>query len=746
MGNEPEVVQIEINEVAGALAAELTGRKWRVRAFEYGLSKNRYAADGGGTLPLLWTERAAPSAIRALEGARAFADHADQPSVRNLIGCYSEARAGARGPEATLTILESEDWAARKMLAAAKAGRPGLIGFSMNAHIAAKPVAHDGGRALEVQEVIAIHSLDMVSAASSGGQALEILEGQGSGGDPAGEIRSANGAKHKEQTMKEQIKRVLESLRKLPAAGAAKARIDAVEAELNQEGSKPETVLEKATALAAELTTAAPVAEGGAGQEVAAIQEQIKTLTTQVQEAQRAQKVAEGRLLLNRKLAESKLAIPLQSLVREEFEGATEITEVLLDARIKRVRETYAAVVDSPTRVSSRPAIAAGPDSRAKKQTALDRLLGVKKTYQVVREMGITEEYTRLVDKGDIAGDVPAFHTLHEAIQSFAEEDGRASRVFENLNDLAVREDWLSTGFTNALGNTLYRRMIQDYREKDYGLDMLIPPGAPHRRSLRDFRTHEVIRVGYLGDLATHDPEASEWPEIAAPTDEKATYSAVQFGGLISVSRKTIINDDVGLVVKVGQRLGRALRRTLAQRVFNLMINNGAVYDGVTWAHATSHGANLNTTALDEATLDVVRTEMRNQTEKDAAKRLGHGPYILVVPHDLEGLARITNSREYVDSNFTPSKVRFMFGTNGERIIVSSLLTDPNDWYTFADPNEVQSLELGFLQGREEPELLIADNELVGQAFTQDRIQYKGRHEYEVVVVDFRGFSKNAVT
>src|SRR5208283_4116321 len=82
------------------------------------------------------------------------------------------------------------------------------------------------------------------------------------------------------------------------------------------------------------------------------------------------------------------------------------------------------------------------------------------------------------------------------------------------------------------------------------------------------------------------------------------------------------------------------------------------------------------------------------------------------------------------------------FGRDNERIVCNPLLIDQYDWYLVADPNDTELIEVAFLDGQEEPELLIANNPLVGQMFTGDKIQYKLRHEYECAAVDYRGFFK----
>jgi hypothetical protein len=380
---------------------------------------------------------------------------------------------------------------------------------------------------------------------------------------------------------------------------------------------------------------------------------------------------------------------------------------------IQRVREAYAAL--SPVgRVMETGRVKVVLEPEEKLQMALDKLYGLP-----------VEDTS-----------VPAFHGIREAYVTYTGDGEVTGTVSPQLR---VREDITTAGFPNALGNTLRRMLLRDYRENDFGIHLIA-----QFSSVPDFRTQERVRVGYFGDLPTVATESADYGELTAPTDEKASYSVVTFGGIVTVTRKAIINDDLGIVPKIVGRLGRSARRTLAQRVFNLMINNAAIYDTVAWFHAT-HG-NLGSTALSATELDVVRTAMRNRTEKDSNKKLGIGPHVLVVPHELEGVARQENERQYTDANFTPNRVRFMFGQQSERIIVSPLLSDANDWYVFANVQEAPTVEVGFLQGKQEPEFFLADNPTVGSVFTSDKIKYKVRHEHEAVVIDYRGAYKEVVT
>jgi phage major head subunit gpT-like protein len=768
---------------------------------------------------LQWTEASAREALKHLDGARCFADHGGEGagsgrSVRDLVGFFSEPALGTRGPEATLTLLESESWARSKLLGAWRAGRMDLVGFSVDAVIGVRPSDAGALRVLEVEEIVKIHSVDMVSAASSGGRALEVLESRDSGlgtrdsgadertppesrANSHGTLSSAvgispaygNNPRHKRRAvatqalensgvgtqdgssgdqkgagMKQLIERLLMALPEIGDSGLGardsrdssamgesrvvnpdQALREALQAELAASEINPERVLQaladwlgagippeiaQRSALARVARSGDPldaqVAWDGApsngesrvtNPELAKVTEQVRGLRQQIGDAVRRQRIAENRLRLDGKLAASRLPKPLAALVAGRFNpdgplGGRDITEEEVEMEIQRVREAYAAL--SPVgkvMETGRVKVVREPEERL--QMALDRLFNLP-----VEDLSI-----------------PAFHGIREAYVAYT-GDGEVTGLLPS--QLRIREDITSTTFPNALANTLRRLLLKEYREQDYGVSLIAQSS-----SVPDFRAQERVRVGYFGDLPTVDPEAADYAELTAPTDEKASYSVVTFGGVVTITRKMIINDDLGVVPQIVSRLGRSARRTLAQRVFNLMINNPTIYDSVAWFHAT-HG-NLGSTALSAAELNVVRTAMRNRTEKDSSKKLGIAPNVLVVPHELEGTARQENMREYLDSSFTPNPVRFLFGSNGERIVVSPLLSDANDWYVFANVEEAPTVEVGFLQGRQEPEFFLAEDPTSEKVFTSDKIRYKVRHEFEAAVIDFRGAYKEAV-
>ncbi len=292
-----------------------------------------------------------------------------------------------------------------------------------------------------------------------------------------------------------------------------------------------------------------------------------------------------------------------------------------------------------------------------------------------------------------------------------------------------------TTDFPNILLNSLTKKLIQDYQEYQIvpGLEKLYVTTV-----LGDYKPQDRVRMGYLGDLPTV-AEAGPYVELTKPTDEKITYSLVKKGGLLTISEETIRNDDLGKILQFPNRLARAARHTLATFVSNFFITPPNYDpDGLAWFHATH--ANTGVTALSSAELDVRAIALAKQTEKDSGNRLGLTLDWLMIPIDLRPTAMQINRNMTGTNNWFDK-----FGENEENIIVNPLLTDTNDWYGGCFPSSAPFLEIGFLDGYQMPQILIANLPTQGTRFTNDQLQYKAKFVFGGKPIDFRGTFKEAV-
>lgn len=426
-------------------------------------------------------------------------------------------------------------------------------------------------------------------------------------------------------------------------------------------------------------------------------------------------RMIEARAAARVKIAESGLPLPAKDKLRADFEVRERFTEADVDAAVKGERDYLARFTESGH--VRMPVI----DIEVQPRSAV-----------------IADMLDAFFDPG---------HKNHRAVTSFKEcyrqitgdekVTGRLDacdpqRLREARGEGAFRESLDTTALADALGSAITRRMVADYREiGQYDVWRQLATVVP----VSDFRTQERTRIGGYGDLATV-AQGDPYLAVTSPGDEKATYAVVKKGGLEDVTLEAIKSDDVGAIRRIPISLSRAGKRTLAKFVLDFLRTNPTIYDGVALFHAT-HG-NLGAAALDAATLAAGRLAMLKQAEAGSNDRLGIGPkFLWCAPDAQEGAVNLFNRSTNNDKTFVQNLAL--------QVIPVWYWTDVNDWCLSADPNDIPTVEIGFLDGNEEPELFVQDSPTGGSLFSHDKITYKIRHIYGGNVLDYRGLYKAVV-
>lgn len=514
-----------------------------------------------------------------------------------------------------------------------------------------------------------------------------------------------------------------------PAAGGKFTRLVAAvaaEDEPPEEGNMKERLLKL-------LKAQRPAAYAAIDPETITIEEIMALLEEEVEQTeatssesaetlQEARRI-ESRMLLREALADSRLPTLVQGRIRERLAGEVLTSEQIQEA-ITAERDYLAAL--TPARVTglglSRD-VSVGVGKLDRLQAGVDRAFGLEITdpaLRTIRPIGLRALYNELTLGGD--PDV-------------------SGRLQESTQQEMLREGFDSTTLPTVMSNAMHRRLLRDYNELDYGERRLF--GEPVAAA--DFRERTAVRLGYFGDIATVDPEDAAYAEITRYSEEAAKYAVGQKGNTITVTRRHIINDDLGAVAKIPGRLGRAARRTFARFVWSFFNTNGVIYTTKAWFHADHK--NLLATPLSIAALNAGDQLLFHQTEPGSTEKLGLTPALLVVPGALKADAITLNQSQRIpgggDNDVNPWYHHF--GANNEGIVVNPLLTSDTDWGLFASSSDADILEVAFLHGQEEPELFLADQPTVGQMFTADEIVWKIRHEYGGAVVDYRSAVKSVV-
>jgi hypothetical protein len=255
-----------------------------------------------------------------------------------------------------------------------------------------------------------------------------------------------------------------------------------------------------------------------------------------------------------------------------------------------------------------------------------------------------------------------------------------------------------------------------------------------------DFRTQRIDRLGGYGTLPAVNQGAPYQP-LTSPADEEVTYAITKRGGTEDLTLEMIANDDVRAIGNIPKRLGMAASRTLHNFVWDFIATNPTLYDSVALFHATH--ANTTAAALSQSAVSTLRGLMRSQTGYgDSSNILSLTPKFLIVPNELEELAyQLCTSAVAIPS--TPAGPTDTPNIHqGLQHIVVDYLTDANDWFLIADPNMCPTIEVGFYQGREAPELFTQADQTVGSMFSADKLTMKIRHIYSGAVVEYRGMQR----
>jgi len=258
--------------------------------------------------------------------------------------------------------------------------------------------------------------------------------------------------------------------------------------------------------------------------------------------------------------------------------------------------------------------------------------------------------------------------------------------------------------------------------------------------SVSDFRAHNRYRTGSLGNLESLN-ELGEFKNKTIPDGEKGSITADTKGNVINISRKTIVNDDLGAFLSLAAMLGRAGRRTIEAAVYALLAENSGlgpvlVSDSKTLFHA-DHGNIGSGAALSVTSIEADRVLMASQTDVGDNDFLDLRPSLLVVPVGLGGTARQVNEQEYDDeankNQRRPNVVRGLFDD-----VVDTPRMSGTRRYMFADPNVAPVIEVAFLDGNQEPYI----EQQMG--FTVDGTQFKARLDFGVAAIDYRGATTDA--
>ena len=317
--------------------------------------------------------------------------------------------------------------------------------------------------------------------------------------------------------------------------------------------------------------------------------------------------------------------------------------------------------------------------------------------------------------------------------------DGQLVKAFNRrgLYELFPRVAQLAQGvddFDSVLANVQNKSLRIAYMEMTPTWSMWCG-----QRTTDDFKTLSDVQMSDVPNLVAKD-EHGRYRRVQV-SDSKETWSLAEYGIIIALTRRALLNDDLNVFSTLAQKQAAAARRLEETRAYLVLTANAAMNDTVALFHATHsnlEATTANVGAPSVTTLGAGRAKLRKQTGPKGAI-LDLLPKYLLVPAALENVAEQYTSANFtaaVSSNINP------FAATGRTplipIVQPRLDTDSaTSWYLAADKTQIDTVKLCFLSSEPEPQLT------QNQDFHTDDLELKVRHSVAAAALDHRGLYKN---
>jgi hypothetical protein len=314
---------------------------------------------------------------------------------------------------------------------------------------------------------------------------------------------------------------------------------------------------------------------------------------------------------------------------------------------------------------------------------------------------------------------------LQDVLLSAARKGGYDGVQKVNASNVAVvlRAAFATHNISNILAATYGKYLLSGFEavESVWEQISLVRP-------LNDLKAATGVRLdgGFVFDEVGNDGKLKS----ADAGDAARTLQAKTYGRMSSITRTDIINDDLGALTAVPRRLGRGAALKFNQVFWAAFeASNSSYFQG-----ATAGAGN----ALAIGSVETAYGAYRSLTDPDSAP-LGITPKILLVPVGL----RITADKIQTGNTLLASSLGSTSGKVLEpqanvlagkfTIVDSAYLSSSSTWWLAADPADLPTMEVGFLNGQRQPtvEQAEADFDTLG-------IQVRGYFDFGVSKAESR--------
>jgi hypothetical protein len=255
-----------------------------------------------------------------------------------------------------------------------------------------------------------------------------------------------------------------------------------------------------------------------------------------------------------------------------------------------------------------------------------------------------------------------------------------------------------------------------------------------------DFKTVTRYRMTGQGTFEKVGPTGEL--KHAQLAEESYTNQVDTYGRIITLTRKMMINDDLGAFLQIPRAIGRMSALSLEEAVFTLLLSNPSNFFSTGNANYFEGAA----TNLQISSLTTAEQMFRDQVDSDGRPILIN-PAVLLLPTSLatlgDQLMKETRVNEITQTNkpmpasnphagkWEPVSTPYL---NAQGITGSSATA----WYLFGDPADVAAMEVAYLRGQRFPTIQSGETD-----FSTLGMQWRGFFDFGVAMQDKRAAVKS---
>ena len=334
------------------------------------------------------------------------------------------------------------------------------------------------------------------------------------------------------------------------------------------------------------------------------------------------------------------------------------------------------------------------------------------------------------------------------AVESLAQDgSGDISSLYRKNGDELY--SMLQRGFFNPesafpaiLDQTIEKAYVEGHRQVPVTFDKWTKKG-----SLSDFKTHDNYYIaGPVGEFL-EVPENGELKHDVFSDDKLPQRKLKTYGRQFTLSRKAFIDDDIALVTSIPARYAASARKTINKQVYEILLNNPAIYDGVALFGAAHSNLLGEGTGVTQDAMQTMMMALANQTDQFGQSIIINPAYI-IVPSGMQFEIYTLFNSPYIETSDNTQAVNPLYGYRTQLQIIEDPtinvlcggLGNTMPWFLVGAPSDTDFIEVDYLNGQEIPN--IRRMETPGQlGFVWDIYL-----DWGISVMDYRGAVKNPGT